>query len=183
MGKEMILETDRLILRGWRDEDASSLFELAKDDRVGPAAGWPVHKDVAYSRAVIRTVFGKRETYAICFKGSDEPIGSIGFTLKGSPERPLDPGSAELGYWVGTSFWGQGIATEAAREMIRHGFMDLGLKRIYCCYFEGNHKSKKVQLKCGFRPHHVNTQCKVLLLNETRVEHINFLDKNDWLGS
>ena len=68
----MILETARLILRGWKDEDASSLFKYASDKRVGPAAGWIPHKDENYSRAVIRVVFSGPEVYAICLKGREE---------------------------------------------------------------------------------------------------------------
>ena len=147
----MILETERLLLRGWKDEDASSLFKYASDKRVGPSAGWLPHRDENYSRAVIRTIFAGPETYAICLKGrEDEPIGSIGLTLEGSTERPLAAGEAELGYWVGVPFWGRGIATEASAEMIRHGFEDLGLKRMFCAYFQGNDRSKRVQEKCGF---------------------------------
>ncbi len=176
----MILETERLILRGWRDEDASSLFKYASDERVGPAAGWLPHKDEKYSRAVIRTILSKDETYAICLKGTDEPIGSVGLILEGSPERPLDLMEAELGYWLGVPFWGQGIATEAAKEMLRHGFEDLKLKRIFAGYFQGNNKSKKVQQKCGFRHHHTNTMCRVIMLGETRIEHINAISFEDW---
>ncbi len=177
----MILETPRLILRGWKDEDASSLFKYASDNRVGPAAGWPPHRDENYSRAVIRTIFSSPETYAICFKGKEEePIGSIGFTLEGSPERPLDDNEAELGYWVGVPFWNQGIATEAAKEMIRHGFADLDLGRIFCAYFKGNERSKKVQEKLGFKYHHTNDCCRLLLLKETRVEYVNSLSAGEW---
>lgn len=177
----MILETQRLILRGWRDEDAPSLFKYAKDDRVGPIAGWPPHKDERYSRAIIRTVFSQKEVFAICLKGrDDEPIGSVGLTLEGSEERPLESGMAELGYWIGVPFWGQGIAPEAASEMIRHGFEDIGLKGIYCAYFQGNERSRRVQQKCGFTHHHTNTRCKVLMLNEIRTEYINFLSYEVW---
>ncbi|RKM62232.1 N-acetyltransferase [Butyrivibrio sp. CB08] len=177
----MILETRRLILRGWRDEDASSLFKYASDKRVGPAAGWLPHKDENYSRAVIRTIFAGPEIYAICYKGKeDEPIGSIGLTLEGSPERPLEEGAAELGYWVGVPFWGQGIATEASKEMIRHGFEDLSMQKIYCAYFDGNERSKKVQQKCGFTYHHTNPECKVIMLGETRIEHVNLMTFLEW---
>ena len=50
------LETERLILRRWRIEDAPSMYELAKDPDVGPIAGWPPHKNVEESRSVIETV-------------------------------------------------------------------------------------------------------------------------------
>ena len=179
----MILETNRLILRGWRDEDAPSLFKYAKDERVGPVAGWPAHKDEAYSRAVIRTVFAKEEVYAICLKSmDDEAIGSIGLTLEGSKERPLESWSAELGFWVGVPFWGRGIVTEAAKEILRHAFEDLCLDRVYCAYFEGNERSRKVQEKCGFTYHHTNRQTRLLSFDETRTEHVNVLTYEQWRG-
>ena len=93
---------------------------------------------------------------------------------------PRGPGEAELGYWVGVPFWGRGIATEAGKELIRHAFRDLGLTRIYCGYFEGNEKSKSVQKKCGFKPHHVDVAVYIPQLEETRVEFINYLDKSEW---
>jgi RimJ/RimL family protein N-acetyltransferase len=177
----IVLETERLILRGWKDDDAASLFKYASDERIGPPAGWLPHKDVKYSRAIIRTVFAKDEVYAICLKGHDEePIGSIGLTLEGSPERPLLEKEAELGYWVGYPFWGQGIAPEAAKEVIRHGFVELKLNRIFCAYFDGNEKSKRVQEKCGFKPHHTNTMSRILQLSETRVEHFGVLTREDY---
>jgi RimJ/RimL family protein N-acetyltransferase len=42
----MILTTERLILRPWEETDAEDLYEYAKDERIGPAAGWPVHTSV-----------------------------------------------------------------------------------------------------------------------------------------
>ena len=177
----MILKTQRLILRGWRDEDAPSLFKYASDSRVGPIAGWLPHRDEAYSRAVIRTIFKSRETYAICLAGTvNEPIGSIGLTLDGSPERPLGPSEAELGYWVGVPFWGKGIATEASGEMLRHAFEDLELEKVFAGYFQGNERSKKVQLKCGFSFHHTNERSRVPMLGEVRTEHINAITKGEW---
>ena len=53
----MILETPRLLLRPWEETDAETLFEYAKDPRVGPVAGWPAHKTVQDSLDTIRTVF------------------------------------------------------------------------------------------------------------------------------
>ena len=50
----MILETERLILRPWNETDAESLYEYAKNDRVGPIAGWQPHTSVENSREVIR---------------------------------------------------------------------------------------------------------------------------------
>ena len=52
----MIIETERLILRPWKDSDAESLFEYAKDPEVGPIAGWPVHTSVNDSLNIIKNV-------------------------------------------------------------------------------------------------------------------------------
>ena len=49
----MTLETERLILRPWKEDDAESLYKYAKDPKVGPIAGWPVHTSVENSREVI----------------------------------------------------------------------------------------------------------------------------------
>lgn len=176
-----VLETERLVLRGWRDEDAPSLFKYASDKQIGPAAGWLPHMNVNYSRAVIRIVFAKDEDYAICLKGKEkEPIGNISLSFGGSPERPLLEKEAELGFWIGRPFWGQGIAPEAAKELIRHGFEDLGLERILCGYFHGNEQSKRVQEKCGFKYLRTNEKTKLLMLDETRVEHINAITKESY---
>lgn len=63
-----MLETQRLLLRRWNEDDAESLFEYAKDPEVGPIAGWPPHKSVEESLDVIRNVFNGKECYAICEK-------------------------------------------------------------------------------------------------------------------
>jgi len=52
----MILETERLILRRWKETDAESLYEYAQDPEVGPIAGWPSHKNIEESLEVIKTV-------------------------------------------------------------------------------------------------------------------------------
>ncbi len=53
----MILETERLILRSWAETDAESLYEYAKDGKIGPIAGWPVHTGMKNSREIIRYAF------------------------------------------------------------------------------------------------------------------------------
>ena len=59
----MEFKTKRLILRPWKESDAESLFEYAKDPAVGPIAGWPVHTSVHNSMEIIRTVLSADETY------------------------------------------------------------------------------------------------------------------------
>ena len=74
----MILETERLILRPWAEDDAEECYKYAKNPQVGPAAGWPVHTSSENSRQVIRDVLMVPETYAIVLKKTGFPVGSIG---------------------------------------------------------------------------------------------------------
>ena len=174
----MILETKRLILRPWEEADAEECYRYAKDPLVGPAAGWPVHTSIENSRQVIRNVLMVPETYAIVLKETGLPVGSIGLhhsdLAKGEEE-------AELGYWIGVPYWGQGLVPEAAREVLRHAFEDLHLERVWCAYYDGNEKSKKVQEKLGFRHQWTNENVPVLQMGETRKEHVNRMTREEWM--
>ena len=155
----MILQTKRLILRPWREEDAQDLHKYASDTQVGPPAGWPPHTSVENSREIIRTVLSAPETYAVCLKEDGKAIGSIGLHRNDLAE--LDD-EYELGYWIGKPFWGQGLIPEASREMLRHAFEDLGMNRIWCGYYDGNTKSRRVQEKLGFVYHHTTKESKYI---------------------
>ena len=175
----MNLITERLILRPWEESDAESLYEYAKDPQVGPIAGWPPHTSVEDSRDIIKSVLAVNETYAICKRQDNRAIGSIGLMRGEQSNLDIPEDEGEIGYWIGVPFWGQGYAPEAARELIRHGFEDLKLNRIWCGYFEGNDKSKRVQEKCGFRYHHTNKDIYWALMDEVRTEHVTCLEKEE----
>ena len=68
------METERLILRPWREEDALPLYKYAKNPAVGPIAGWPPHTSVENSREVIRDILSAPETYAVVLK---EPMNLL----------------------------------------------------------------------------------------------------------
>ena len=175
-----MLETERLILRKWTEEDAESLFEYAKDSEIGPAAGWPPHKSVEESRAVIKNVFDGAECYAICEKEKNIAIGAVELKLNGYTNKTKRDDEYELGYWLGQPFWGRGYMPEASRELLRRGFEDLGMTTIWCAYYDGNLKSKRVQEKLGFVYHHSCNEVPVPLLHEVRVEHTNVMTKEHW---
>ena len=174
------LQTERLILRRWEESDAESLYEYAKDPAVGPIAGWPPHKSVEESLSVIKDVFNGAECYAICEKGSNKAIGAIELKLNGHTDMTERDDECELGYWLGKPFWGRGYMPEAARELLRRGFEDLGMTTIWCGYYDGNHKSKRVQEKVGFVYHHTYDEVPVPLLNEVRVGHTSCMTKEQW---
>ena len=176
----MILQTNRLILRPWKEADAESLYEYAKDPLVGPAAGWPEHKSVEESLNVIKYVFNGPECYAVCRKEDGGVMGAAELKLYGKSELAGREDECELGYWIGRPFWGRGYIPEAARELIRRAFEDLGMRAVWCGYYEGNRKSGRVQEKCGFRYHHTDRNRAVPLLGETRISHASLLTKEDW---
>lgn len=176
----MILKTDRLILRHWKDEDAEQLYKYAKDPNVGPIAGWPVHTDVQNSRQIIKDVLSAEETYAIVLKDEDLAIGSIGLMVGKKSNLTLGEDEGEIGYWIGVPYWGQGLIPEAVQEIIRHGFQELGLKVIWCGYFDGNKKSLRVQEKCGFQYHHTEKNIECHMMNDIRTEHITCISKEQW---
>ena len=67
----MILETNRLILRPWTEDDAEDLYRYASSPEIGPIAGWAVHTSVENSREIIRDVLSAPETYAVVLEGDN----------------------------------------------------------------------------------------------------------------
>lgn len=175
--KMRIFETERLFLRPWEDSDAESLYEYAKDERIGSAAGFPPHQSVEDSMRVIRSVLSEPETYAVCLKSDNRAIGSIGLMLGNAGNLTMPDTEGEIGYWIGVPFWGQGLIPEAVRALIRYGFEELHLERLWCGYFDGNEKSRRVQEKCGFLYHHTNADIYWKQIDRTLNEHVTCLEK------
>ena len=175
----MTFETERLILRPWEEGDAEECYKYSKDPRVGPAAGWPVHTDVENTRQIIRDILMVPETYAIVLKETGLPVGSVGLHFHSDLAQKDD--ECELGYWIGVPYWGRGLVPEASREMLRHAFEDLGMARVWCGYYEGNEKSRRVQEKLGFKYQRTNENVPVPMLGETRTDIANLLTKEEWM--
>ena len=173
----MILQTKRLILRPWSENDAEELYKYASDPEVGPPAGWPPHTSAYNSREIIRTVLSAPETYAVCLKENGKPIGSVGLHRNDLAERDDE---YELGYWIGKPFWGQGLIPEASRELLRYAFEDLEMSRIWCGYYDGNEKSRRVQEKLGFVYQRRTEGIEVSLLGEIRTGHSSLMTKERW---
>lgn len=176
----MILETERLILRPWRESDAEDLYRYASDPLVGPIAGWPVHTSVENSLEIIEGVLSQPETYAVVLKSVGHVVGSIGLMVGDLSNIGLPDDEGEIGYWIGVPFWGQGLIPEAADELIRYGYEVLNLKKLWSGYFDGNAKSKRVQEKCGFTYHHTKENISWPLMGDIRTEHITCLPKEKW---
>ena len=175
-----MIETERLILRHWNEDDAEDLFRYAGDPDVGPIAGWPAHQSIDESRDVIKNVFNSEEAYAICLKDDGKAIGAIELKLKDRTDLTDQDDEGELGFWLAKPFWGKGIMPEAVKEMLRHAFEDCGMQKVWCAYYDGNSKSKRVQEKCGFKYQWTTEGVDVPLMHEKRTGHVNMMTKEDW---
>ena len=171
------IETERLILRPWREDEAEIMFRWASNPAVGPIAGWNPHTSVEESREIIRTVFSAPETYAVVLRTTGEPIGSAAIKSEErlTPSLQTSP-DAELGYWLAQPYWGQGLMTEVVKALIERAFEELGFERLWAGYYDGNERSRRVMEKCGFTYDHTEYN-KPTLVGDCRTEHFMVLHK------
>lgn len=174
----MIIKTDNLTLRPWQEEDAECLYHFAKNPKIGPIAGWPPHESVEESLNIIKTVFSKKETYAIVKDGI--PIGCVGLLFHPDTNHWWDEDSAELGYWVAEEYWGNNYATEASQALIRRAFEDLDVGRIFASYRIDNPQSKRVLEKLNFK--YLDELNNINYLGEEITEIAVKLEKEDFYG-
>ena len=184
----MELFSTRLALRPWADADAPALFELARDPRVGTAAGWPPHTSEEQSLDILRNVLQGPEQYAITLRESGELIGAIGLLTGDACDYLEADDEYSVGYWIGVPYWGQGFAAEALQRLIDHARDSLGTRAIYADHFLENTQSHRVMEKCGLLP--VRTQTTdvlypagkrdVLIMRRLLVPHI---ERNDMKNS
>ena len=187
----MSMETDKIILRPWRESDAEALFKYASDPNVGPRAGWPPHKSVEESLEIIRTVFHNDHTWAIELKQTGESIGCIGYYLYGESNITIGEHDAEVGYWVAKPYWNQGICSESLRLiywnqgicseslrlMIDYCFQEQHFEVLWCDCFVDNPASERVMHKCGFRDTGAFNLCSHLYLGDDRLVKIMRLNR------
>ena len=174
------METNRIILRPWRESDAEALYMYASDPDVGPRAGWPPHKSVEESLEIIRTIFHNDHTWAIEWKQTGEAIGCMGYYLPGESNIEIGEHDAEIGYWIAKPYWNQGICTEALRLMIDYCLHEQHFKVLWCDCFVDNPASERVMLKCGFRDTGAFNLCSHLYRGDDRlvkIMRLNWLPK------
>lgn len=175
----MRLETERLLLRPWCLEDAEDLYAYAKDERVGPPAGWPPHRSIEESRDIIENVFcgNDADNFALVCREDGHVIGSI--SLQGLEWRHAPKGAMEIGYCLNPNYWGQGLMPEAVSAVLDYGFIQKKLKEIWCRHYDFNDKSRRVIEKSGFC--YVATDItEAKLMNELRTDMIYCMKRSEW---
>jgi RimJ/RimL family protein N-acetyltransferase len=149
-----IIGTRRLILRPLRESDAAAIFALFNDWDVArwlSSPPWPYTRADAenFVRAVLDPANDTEVAFAITLH--DRLIGSIG--LRRWPASKLQSEAGlNIGYWLGTPYWGHGYMTEALRALVNHVFALSGADAIFCGAFADNRASLRVQEKAGFMP-------------------------------
>ena len=144
------IETPRLLLRRFTLEDAEAVFaNYASDESVTRYMAWPRHESVADSEKVLAQWvqdYEKPDFYewAIVLKELGQPIGNIEVLNIDDYVEKLN-----LGYSIGTAFWGKGIMPEALKAVIEFLFDQVGANRVEACHDSRNPNSGKVMQKCG----------------------------------
>ncbi len=152
------LRTQRLLLRAFAPEDAPDVQRLVGDREVARTLPVPHPYEDGMAEEWIashRPAFeaGEHVTLAIALREDGALIGCMTLHLNARDRN------AELGYWIGAPYWGRGYATEAANEILRYGFEELGLHRVHVSHLGNNPASGKVLQKVGMsyegtRPEH-----------------------------
>lgn len=138
------LETERLILRGWKESDAVDLFEFCKNLDV-ENAGFKVHESIEESLEFIQTWIKCQEMWAVTLKGNGKVMGWL---LLGDTNRYER--YKEMEYVIAINYQNKGYATEAVKQILEYAFTELDLLIVAVCHYPFNIKSKHVIEKCGF---------------------------------
>ena len=144
------IETDRLILRRFKIEDADVMYRnWASDDEVTKYLTWPTHANVNVTRMVLEDWIQKYNNpdfynWAIELKQIGELIGNLSVV-----KHEEKTGSATIGWCMGKRWWGQRIMPEAARAVLQFLFEEVGFNRIAAQHDKENAKSGRVMQKIG----------------------------------
>jgi ribosomal-protein-alanine N-acetyltransferase len=141
------LDTPRLRLRSYTQADIPELVPIIGAREVAATTLRIPHPYTEHDARAFLSMANEPDKIwlATTLRNNGRQIGGIG--LRVSQEHS----HAELGYWLGVLYWGQGYATEAAREMLRYGFQELQLHRIFASHFAHNPASGRVLRKIGMR--------------------------------
>ena len=151
-----VLETQRLILREFKENDLTDFYEYASVDGVGEMAGWSHHENIETTKEILNSFIKDNKVFAIVYKENNKVIGSLGVEKYGMEDK-LDEFKnlygREIGYVLSKDYWGKGLMKEPVKCVINYLFDECNLDFIICGYYLFNNQSKRVQEKCGFKPY------------------------------
>lgn len=150
----MRLETERLVLREWRDDDKALYAEIIADPvvrRFFPTLGTYADADAGIERARQRLADIGYSFLAVERRADGQFMGMLGMAPFRDELRLAIPGAppVEIGWQLGQAFWGQGYAPEGARAMLDFAWWRLRLPEVVAITYEGNLPSRRVMEKIG----------------------------------
>ena len=137
-------------VREWRLEDAASLAQHANDRRIwlNMRDAFPHPYTIADATAFLGIAVAMQPRTWFAVAVDDRAVGGIGYTRHGDVERI----GAEIGYWLGTAFWGRGIMTAALQAVTAYAFRGHPeLRRIYAVPYATSTASAHILEKAGYR--------------------------------
>ena len=179
MKSQQLLYTERLLLRPFVLEDAKRVQELAGDIKI---ASYTLNIPHPYEDGMAETWINthrdnleqnKSVDYAVVINETQELIGAISLMLETNHKK------AEIGYWFGVPYWNKGYCTEALKEIIKYGYEQLDLNRIYARAMVENEGSWRVMEKAGMYFEGVRRQ-EVLKWGEFKDLKYYYLLKEDY---
>lgn len=144
------LETERLILRELKLEDAEEVYKnWTSDDDVSRYVRWCTHKNIEETKEYLkyeikRCEEGNYYTWGITLKENSELIGAIA-------AFPSEDNRIELGYNISQKHWNKGYTTEALKRVMDFLINDIGIKHFRCAHAVLNPASGRVMQKAGFK--------------------------------
>lgn len=149
----IILETERLILRPWKESDLDDFYEYASVEGVGEMAGWKHHDCIETSIKILNSFITEKCIFAVVLKESGKVIGSLGLHPSWANNEPKfkDLKQKEIGYVLSKDYWGKGFMPEAVSRVIAYCFETLSLEAVTIGHFQTNSQSQRVIEKCGFK--------------------------------
>lgn len=150
---DLVLETDRLIIRAWYDKDLNDLYDYASVDGVGQMAGWTPHKTIEDSKAILFNFMMNQNVFALELKSNQRVVGSISIEKiyvnhLGEDFKALK--GREIGFVLSKDYWGLGLMPEALEKVLEYLSKEMDYDYLMCAHFEKNKQSKRVIEKIGF---------------------------------
>ena len=161
MKKFPMLETERLLIRGFELSDAPAVQRLVNDIDIARST---LHIPYPYTLEMAEEWIASQKEQlengtsielAIALKKDGELIGAIAISAINREDE-----TAEIGYWIGKKFWNNGYCTEAAKRIVQYCFEELKLNRVYAIHFSTNPASGRVMEKIGMKKEGVLRQNK-----------------------
>lgn len=172
-----VIETERLILRPFTENDTEAVFSCCRNPNLGNNAGWKPHDTLEESLKILQTIFiPQKNTWAITRKEDQLLIGAIG--ILPDPKRE-NSNTGMIGYWLDEAQWGKGYISEATSAVLDYGFNKLGLTLISANCYPQNKRSQRVLEKMGFAYEGILHQAEVSYDGKIHDHLCYYLEKNN----